>query len=348
MYSSILSASVFGLTARKIRVEADVSNGLPGAVMVGYLAGQVRETMDRVRTALKNSGFALEPKKITVNLAPAGFKKEGNFFDLPVALTILSAYGLLEEKQTEGLLVVGELGLNGEVCPVSGILPVVLEAKKEGCKACMVPWDNVKEAEYAGILPVIGVKTLREAVSFLGTQNNWKTVSIKKQASFTVSLYTGPDFRDIRGQQEARRAAEIAVSGFHNLLLIGPPGSGKSMLASRIPSILPGLSREEVLEISSIYSVAGLLNTEHPLVTERPFRAPHHTITPQALSGGGRIPRPGEISLAHRGILFLDELPEFPRIALEVLRQPLENRKILISRSNYSEGKKILKYKLLQ
>ena len=221
-----------------------------------------------------------------MNLAPAGFKKEGNFFDLPVALTILSAYGLLEEKQTEGLLVVGELGLNGEVCPVSGILPVVLEAKKEGCKACMVPWDNVKEAEYAGILPVIGVKTLREAVSFLGTQNNWKTVSIKKQASFTVPSYTGPDFRDIRGQQEARRAAEIAVSGFHNLLLIGPPGSGKSMLASRIPSILPGLSREEVLEISSIYSVAGLLNTEHPLVTERPFRAPHHTITTAGIVRG--------------------------------------------------------------
>ncbi len=336
MYSSVLSAAIFGLEARKILVEADVSNGLPGAVMVGYLAGQVKESMERVRTALKNSGFYLEPKKITVNLSPSGFKKEGNSFDLPVALAVLSAYGQLSSQQLKGIFVVGELGLNGEVCPVPGILPMVLSAKKEGCQVCMVPMKNKKEAELAGVLPVIGVGELKEAVEYLnGKGSSWKQEDQPK-AVFQGNVSTKGDFQDIHGQKEAKRAAEIAVSGFHNLLLIGPPGSGKSLLSSRIPSILPPLTKEEALEISCIYSIAGLLTEKQPILTERPFRSPHHTISPQALAGGGQRPKPGEISLAHRGVLFLDELPEFSRRSLEVLRQPLEERKILISRSSYT------------
>lgn len=336
MYSSVLSAAIFGLEARKVRVEADVSNGLPGSVMVGYLAGQVKESMERVRTALKNSGFDLEPKKITVNLSPSGFKKEGNSFDLPVALAVLSAYGRLREESLQGVFVAGELGLNGEVCPVPGILPMVLSAKKEGCKVCMVPRKNQKEAELAGALPVIGVGDLKEAVGYLREKALLQKQEDLPKAAFQGKIFQNGGFQDIHGQKEAKRAAEIAVSGFHNLLLIGPPGSGKSLLSSRIPSILPPMTNEEALEISCIYSIAGLLTEEQPMLFTRPFRSPHHTISPQALAGGGQRPKPGEISLAHRGILFLDELPEFSRRALEVLRQPLEERKILISRSLYT------------
>lgn len=307
MYSSVFSASIFGVEARKVRVEVDVSNGLPGSVMVGYLSGVVKETMERVRTALKNSGFSLDPRKITVNLAPAGFKKEGNFFDLPVALGVLAAYGKLPEKNLEGILVVGELGLNGEVCPVKGVLPIVLEAQKAGILACMVPKKNQREAENVGVLPIIGVETLQEAVQYVtGKEAKWKKTE-KKEVSAEGRLVFKGDFQDIQGQETAKRAAEIAVSGFHNLLLLGPPGSGKSLLASRIPGIFPPLTLEESLEVSSIYSIAGLLGEENPLLFQRPFRAPHHTISPQALVGGGSQARPGELSLAHRGVLFVCE-----------------------------------------
>lgn len=334
MFSSIYSAAILGMEVLPVQVEADVSDGLPMFSMVGYVNSQVKETQDRVRTALHNKGMNLPAKRITVNLAPGDVRKEGTGYDLPVALAILAALGQIPEKYVKGVMVAGELGLDGRVKGVWGILPMVREARESGCHACVIPRENEKEGRLVEGIRVVGVEDLQEAIEWFrkgqpgreeeDSSDPWEILSQEENESL--------DFRDIRGQEGAVRATLIAAAGMHNLLYIGSPGSGKSMMARRIPGILPPLSKEESLELTKIYSIAGLLPRENPVIWQRPFRSPHHTISPQALAGGGRVPRPGEITLAHKGILFLDELPEFSRKSLEILRQPLEEQKIHISR----------------
>lgn len=335
MFSSVCSAAILGMEAVPVQVEADVSDGLPMFTMVGYVNSQVKETQDRVRTALHNEGLGFPPKRITVNLAPGDVRKEGTGYDLPVALAILAALGKIPAKSLEGVMVSGELGLDGRVKGIWGILPIVHKARELGFHTCLVPWENEREGQLIEGIRSVGVQGLREAVTWLreGCPGNGGSVEAIQDDSGGQDMAGGePDFRDIRGQEGAVRATLVAAAGMHNLLYIGSPGSGKSMMAKRIPGILPPLAREESLELTEIYSIAGLLQKEHPVILRRPFRSPHHTISPQALAGGGHTPRPGEITLAHRGILFLDEFPEFSRRSLEILRQPLEEKCIHISR----------------
>ena len=329
MFSRILSAAVCGMEGLPVYVEADVSEGLPGFSMVGDLSAKVREAQDRVTTAFRNSGIRLMPKRVTINLSPAGVHKDGTGFDLPIALAVLSAYGILPLQAAEGILAVGELGLNGAVKGVRGVLPMVLAAKQLGCRVCILPEANRREGELIPEMRIVGVESLQEVLAYL---QEGKLPGRENIPPLYIEETESSDFRFLNGQALLRRAAEVAAAGRHNFLMSGPPGAGKSLLAKCIPGILPPLSMEESLEVSAIYSVAGLLSKEQPLVTKRPFRSPHHTISPQALAGGGRIPRPGEISLAHRGVLFLDELPEFRRETLEVLRQPMEDKKVHITR----------------
>lgn len=330
MYTNILSATIQGVEAVPVQVEVDVSNGLPGFSMVGNLNGQVKEAQDRVRTALHNVRIVLPPKKVTINISPGDIPKAGTGFDLPIAAAMLEVMGEIPEGSMSGVMIAGELSLDGSICGVRGILSMVAKARELGCRACIVPKANETEASMVQGIDFAGVKNLSEFVSCV-KKKAWKgkrghrIQQMEKQNRYL-------DFADIRGQAFGKRGALLAASGFHNLLLMGPPGSGKTMIASRMGSLLPDLSQEEALEVTGIYSVAGMLSRERPWIGRRPFRTPHHTISPCALIGGGRTPQPGEITLAHRGILFLDELPEMKRSTLELLRQPLEEREIWISR----------------
>ena len=336
MFASVISGVICGIESRLISVEVDVSNGLPGFSMVGYLSSEVKEAQERVRAALHNSNIDLSPKKITVNLSPADIRKGGSGFDLPIAVAMLVAYGRIFQDYVKDIFFAGELSLNGELRGIHGILGMVGEAKKAGCSACIVPKENAREGAVIQGIRVYGASNIREVMDHLLNRAQLEQCTINIEETFrNAKNIHKEDFADIKGQEFVRRAAEIAAAGRHNLLISGPPGTGKSMIAKRIPSILPPMTLDEALEASMIHSVAGIL-PEEGILCERPFRMPHHTITSSGLAGGGVVPKPGEISLAHRGVLYLDELPEFQKETLEILRQPLEDREVMITRNSGS------------
>ncbi len=334
MYASVYAADISGLEARIIRIEADVHDGLPVFDMVGYLASAVKEARERVRISVRNLGIRFPAKRITVNLSPANLRKEGTSFDLPIALSLLTAFGYLPNELTKQTLMIGELGLDGSVREVKGILAMIMAGEKEGIKRFIVPEKNAPEGSMLTGVQVYGVSSLQQAYGFL--KGEIPLTPARAECFREKPEAYDMDFSDIQGQRHVKRAAEIAVSGRHNLLMIGAPGSGKTMLAKRLPTIMPKLGREESLEITKLYSICGKLPEGEPIIKKRPFRAPHHTATATALTGGGRIPVPGEITLAAKGVLFLDELPEFSRESLEVLRQPLEERRVAISRVGHT------------
>lgn len=335
MFTRINSSSIQGITACPVSVEADVANGLPGFSISGQLSTEVREAQERVRTALRNSGFQLPAKKITVNLSPAGVKKGGTAFDLPIAVAVLGAFGVLDTAVLGECLVIGELGLDGSVKPVPGVMVHTEAARERGFGQCILPEANETEGKLIKGIQIIGIRSLEELVQTLARPDwkNEKSKDISEEEESSIFCEGHPaDFKEINGQRGLRRAAEVAAAGMHGLLMCGSAGTGKSMVAARISTILPRLTREEDIEISRVYSVCGKLPPGRPLLSRRPFRSPHHTISPQGLTGGGRFPVPGEFSLASGGVLFLDELPHFSRGAIEALRQPLEERRIVISR----------------
>lgn len=334
MYSRTFSGAIFGMEGRIVKVEADVCDGLPLFSMVGFLGSEVKEARERVRIALKNFGYRLPPKHITINLSPADMRKEGTVFDLSIALGILGAMGYVSQDNLENTLFMGELSLDGKVNPVNGTLPMVYGARESGFARCVVPKANAMEGCAVEGIEVIGVDSLFEAVEYLMGRKHIEPARIsRKELLLNCEYKDTEDFRDVTGQRVLKRAIEVAVSGMHHMLMMGPPGVGKTMIARCIPAIMPGLSFEESMEITKLYSISGLLKKEQYWVARRPFRAPHHTITPAALIGGGLHPKAGEVSLASKGVLFLDELAEFTKSTLELLRQPLEDKKVTISRN---------------